>query len=60
MECLEEVKDEFWEMVDETMGKIPRVEGVWIGGDLNGHVCGGNAGEKVFMGCFELETRKET
>ena len=55
--CTEQEKDEFWELLDEAVGKIPCNERVWIGGDLNGHVGEGNAGEEVFMGRFGLGVR---
>ena len=54
--CTEQEKDEFWELLDEAVGKIPCNERVWIGGDLNGHVGEGNTGE-VFVGRFGLGVR---
>ena len=55
--CTEQEKDEFWKLLDETVGKIPCNERVWIGGDLNEHVGEGNTGEEVFVGCFRLGVR---
>ena len=58
MGCTEQEKDEFWELLDEAVGKIPCNERVWIGGDLNGHVGEGNTGEEVFVGRFGLGAKK--
>ena len=48
--CDEEEKDRFWEQIEDMMVKIPQGEGVWIGGDLNGHVGDSNEGESKTMG----------
>ena len=31
-------KDEFWELLEEEVARVPNAEGLIVGGDLNGHV----------------------
>ena len=50
----EEEKEEFWDLMNEMMGKIPGKEIVWLGGDLNGYLGQGNAGVEEVMGKFDL------
>lgn len=49
--CEESEKVDFWRELDEELAEIPKEEGCFIGGDLNGHVGGNRMGfERVHGG----------
>ena len=56
----EEEKEEFWDLMDEVMGKIPGNEIVWLGGNLNGHIGQGNAGVEEITGKVGSSERNAT
>ena len=42
-------KEEFWELMEEEVAKVPNSEGLIVGGDLNGHIGSDSVGfEDVF------------
>ena len=57
--CTSEVKEAFWQDLEETVEKVPREERVVIGADLNGHVGEGNNGDEDIMGRHGLGRRNE-
>ena len=55
----EKEKEEFWEVLDECIGKIPEEELLVIGGDLNGHVGRDRSGFEEVMGIYGYGERNE-
>ena len=45
-------KEEFWEALEEEVARVPAVEGIIIGGDLNGHVGANRDGYAEVMGPY--------
>ena len=45
-------KEEFWEALEEEVARVPVVEGVIIGGDLNGHIGSNRDGYAEVMGPY--------
>ena len=43
-------KEEFWELMEEEIAKVPNSEGVIIGGDLNGHIGSDREGYEEIRG----------
>ena len=43
-------KEDFWELVEEEVAKVPNSEGLIIGGDLNGHIGSDRAGFEEIRG----------
>ena len=48
----DEEKEEFWGSLDDTVSAIPALEGLIIGGDLNGHVGTERGGYEEVMGIY--------
>ena len=43
-------KEEFWELMEEEVAKVPNSEGLFVGGDLNGHIGSERAGYEEIRG----------
>ena len=52
-------KDDFWNSLGSVMTKILRLEKVWMGADLNGHVGEGNHGAAEVMGRYGVGVRNK-
>ena len=53
----EEEKQEFWERLSDEVTEVPHLEGVLLGGDLNGHVGTDRSGFEDVMGEFGFGER---
>ena len=58
--CDKEEKEKFWEEMFEELAMIPREEQVWIGGDFNGRVGGGNTGVEQVIGQYGVGQRNDS
>jgi hypothetical protein len=54
----ENVKMQFWEL-DALVSSVPISEKLFIGGDLNGHVCSTRVGFDGVHGCFKYGSRNQ-
>jgi exonuclease III len=50
----ESVKMQFWEELDALVSSVPISEKLFIGGDLNGHICSTRVGFDGFMGVSSM------
>ena len=50
MGCIHEEKETLWLDLDETVEKVPRIERIVVGTDLNGHIGEGNNSDEECMG----------
>jgi hypothetical protein len=55
----ENVKIQFWEELDALVSSVPISEKLFIGGDLNGHVCSNRVGFDRVHGGFRYESRNQ-
>ena len=53
----DEEKEEFWGLLDDTVSAIPALEGLIIGGDLNGQVGTERGGYEEVMGIYGFGDR---
>ena len=45
-------KEDFWELLEEEVAKVPNLEGVIVGGDLNGHIGADRLGFEDVFGAY--------
>jgi hypothetical protein len=55
----ESIKRQFWEQLDALVSSVPIYEKLFIGGDLNGHVCSTSVGFDGVHGGFGYGSRNQ-